>query len=65
MLPYLGFILGLKDSKLKSVILLKSKVRNSVGAAILGAKSISQRFPVDYSKNTETFFTYTAHGGKI
>lgn len=60
-----GFILGLKDSKLKSVILLKSKVRNSVGAAILGAKSISQRFPVDYSKNTETFFTYTAHGGKI
>ena len=26
---------------------------------------LAQRFPVDYSKNTETFFTYTAHGGKI
>lgn len=60
-----GFLSGLKqenqihNSKLKSLVLLRPKVKSSVGAAILGAKSVGEKFPVDYSQNMEIFFTYT------
>lgn len=59
-----GFVEGLKRGhkerppKYKSLVLLKPIVQSSIGAAILGAKSINEKFPVDYSKNTERFFTF-------
>lgn len=62
---FAGFVEGLKrghDRRLppyKSLVLLRPKVQSSIGAAILGAKSIGENFPVDYSKNTESFFTFT------
>ncbi|XP_046842752.1 N-acetyl-D-glucosamine kinase-like isoform X2 [Xenia sp. Carnegie-2017] len=60
-----GFIEGLRrghDQRspcYKSLILLRPKVKSSLGAAILGAKAINQAFPVDYSQNTESFSTFT------
>ncbi|XP_028403273.1 N-acetyl-D-glucosamine kinase-like [Dendronephthya gigantea] len=60
-----GFVEGLKRGHdrrpppYKSLVLLRPKVQSSIGAAILGAKAIGERFPVDYSKNTESFFTFT------
>ena len=61
----IGFLEGLKrghedDSRnYKALVLLRPIVQSSLGAAILGAKSINEKFPVDYSKNTESFFTFT------
>jgi hypothetical protein len=61
----IGFLEGLNrghedDSRnYKALVLLRPIVQSSLGAAILGAKSINEKFPVDYSKNTESFFTFT------
>ncbi len=61
----IGFLEGLKRGhenrppNYRSLVLLRLIVKSSLGAAILGAKSINEKFPVDYSKNTESFFTFT------
>ena len=60
-----GFLEGLKRGhedrppNYKSLVLLRLLVKSSIGAAVLGAKSINEKFPVDYSKNTQGFFTFT------
>ena len=58
---FLGFVEELKrghDTRppnYKSLVLLRAIVKSSLGAAMLGAKSVNEKFSIDYSKNTESF----------